>query len=61
MDPGVLKLDGRYSHLDQIRERLNFFRFLLKVSVYGLCLPAPFFVLLFECEILPFVEQVING
>jgi hypothetical protein len=31
-DPYQVKLDGRYSHIDQIRERLYFLRFLLKVQ-----------------------------
>jgi len=33
LDPHQVKLDGRYSHLDQIKERLTFLLSFLKVRV----------------------------
>ncbi|CAG7834571.1 unnamed protein product [Allacma fusca] len=36
-DPNNVRLDGRYSHPDQIKERLNFLRFLLKEGQLYLC------------------------
>ena len=38
-DPAELYPDGRYNHLTQIQERLNFLRFLLKDGQLWLCAP----------------------
>ncbi|XP_076338950.1 ubiquitin carboxyl-terminal hydrolase 9X-like isoform X1 [Tachypleus tridentatus] len=39
LDPNALSLDSRYTHAQQVQERLNFLRFLLKDGQLWLCAP----------------------